>query len=497
MFHAVRESDGESLFAYVPNKIVPKLPKLTDPDYEHEFYVDGAPSYGDIQLANGTWKSVIASGLRAGGQGLFALDVTAPDTFGAANVLWEFTDEDDADLGYTFSQPQIKRMANGKWAVIIGNGLNNTEADGNASTTGTAALYILFIEDGRDGWDTNDWVKITVPGGSATNPNALFTPAAADLDGDEKVDVIYAGDRFGKVWKFDVRSSTPGSWTSAANRHLFFDAGVGSPVTDRPAVAAHPLGRSLGQLVTFGTGSYMEVADNVATGQPTQSIYAVWDFSDSYATANSITTANRYGHSRSEMSASSMTVNSGVRVMNGGSNVQWLDEDGGPEDYGWYVDLPVEGERMVRRPVLRDNLVFFVSMIPDDDPCAAGGTGWIMVMDAGTGQAPRFPVFDIDNDLDVTNEGDRLPGTEGVPGFVPVGVSSPSIPNLPALIYDDRPGFSASTAPFPPEPNAVRGCDAGSARAYTFTTGSNGAILAIETATESLSCGRQGWRGER
>ena len=43
MFHAIRESDGEDIFSYVPDKIYPKLSKLTDPDYEHEFYVDGQP----------------------------------------------------------------------------------------------------------------------------------------------------------------------------------------------------------------------------------------------------------------------------------------------------------------------------------------------------------------------------------------------------------------------------------------------------------------------
>lgn len=500
MFHAIDETNGEALFSYVPDKIIPKLYQLSDPEYDHDFFVDGPPAYGDVQLTNG-WRSVVASGLRSGGQGVFALDVTSPDSFSASNVLWEFTDEDDADLGYTFSEPQIKLMANGKWAVIIGNGLNNTEADGNASTSGAASLFILFIEDGKDGWTSGDWIKIPVPGGDASNPNALFTPAAADLDGDTKVDAVYAGDRFGKVWKFDVSSGSTGSWGLAAGNSPFFDAGAGRPVTDRPAVAAHPLGRSLGQLVTFGTGSYIENADNTAAGQPVQSIFAVWDFSDTYATAKGLTSASaRYGHSRDDMFSSSMTVDSGVRVITGDSEVSWLDENGAPDDLGWYVDLPVSGERMIRRPVLRDNLVFFVSMIPNTDPCAAGGTGWIMVLDSATGRPPIFPVFDVDGDLDVTRENDLIEAGEeddDTDNLVPVGISSPSIPNLPALIYDDRPGFNSTGAPFPPAPNSVRGCDAGSARAYTFTTGSNGSILAIETATEILSCGRQSWRGER
>jgi type IV pilus assembly protein PilY1 len=486
MFHGIRESDGKELFSYIPNRIIHKLSKLTDPDFEHEFYVDGQPEFGDVQIG-GDWKSIISAGLRAGGQGYFALDVTKPDTFNAKNVLWEFTDANDADLGYGYSQPQIKRMANGKWAIIIGNGINNTEADGNASTTGTGAIYILFIEDGIGGWSNSDFVKITVPGGSVTDPNAVFTPAAADIDGDSRVDYIYAGDRNGKMWKFDVSSKTPGDWGIAFNGKPLFDAGVGHPITDRPAIDAHPMGRDLGQLVLFGTGQYIELSDTSIENQPTQSMYAIWDLSSKLAKDH-----KSNGYARSELSESGLSVQSGVRIISSGTAVDWFDDKNLPNDRGWYVDLPDEGERIRRRPILRDNQVFFVTLIPDDDPCAAGGTGWLMVLDTRTGQAPGYPVFDINGDLDVTNEKDLLKDGDGNP-ITPAGISSPSIPNLPAIIYDDRPGFSSDTDVFPPVPNSPRGCDAGNARAYTFTTQSNGSIMAIETASEALTCGRQGW----
>ena len=95
-------------------------------------------------------------------------------------------------------------------------------------------------------------------------------------------------------------------------------------------------------------------------------------------------------------------------------------------------------------------------------------------------------MFDIGNDQDVTPEGDKVgpDGADGNPTLVPTGVHSPSIPNLPAFIYDDRPDFSDATTTFPPEPNSSRGCGVGSARAYTFTTQANGSIMSIETATE-------------
>lgn len=492
MFHAIREADGEELFAYVPDKVFPNLSKLTDDKYQHKFYVDGQPEYGDIQFNVDTtpnWKSIVVSGLRAGGQGLFALDVTDPDSFAAEDVLWEFTDEDDPDLGYTYGQPQIKRMSNDQWAVIMSSGINNTEDDGHASTTGAGALFILFIEKGTDGWSTGDFVKITVPGGSVSDPNALFTPAAADVDGDARVDFIYAGDRNGKMWKFDVTSKNTGDWKIAFNSNPLFDAGVGHPITDRPAIASHPLGRHLGQLVLFGTGQFIQYTDNTAKDQPTQTMYAIWDLDSELAKSHTA-----YGYSRSNLSQGSFAVDTGVRVINSGTDASWLDEDGDPDQRGWYIDLPEAGERIRRRAVLRDDLVFFTTLIPNDDPCLAGGYGWIMVLDTATGLAPLFPVFDIGNDQDVTE--DDLVGDDPENLITPVGVRSASIPNLPAFIYDDRPGFTATNGDFPPVPNAQRGCAAGNARAYTFTTQANGSILAMETATESLSCGRQSWRSQ-
>ncbi len=502
MLHAFEEATGEEMFAYVPNAVYENLSALTDPDYEHRFFVDGPPGYGDAQIS-GSWKSIIAGGLRSGGQAVYALDVTAPNSFDATDVLWEFSDAQDADLGYVWGEPQIKRMQNGKWAVIVGSGLNNTEADGHASSTGYGYLFIIYLEGGGSGnWvEGTDYVKIPVPGGTTTTPNALFTPAAADIDGDAKVDYIYAGDRFGKLWKFDVTSATATGWGLDFSGSPFFDAGTTHPITDRPAIAAHPESRTLGQLVLFGTGKYIETTDNDSTGQPTQTMYGLWDFSKDYITDKAYS-GEINGYDKTDLQQNSYSVQDGVRVIDGGTEVEWLDGSNEPSDKGWYLDLPDAGERMVRRPVLRDNLVFFVTMTPDDDPCAAGGTGYISVLDISTGIAPTFPVFDVDGDQDVTTGEDTVEPTGGDPdddsdNLVPVGIKSPSIPNLPALIYDDRPGFNASNTQFPPTPNSLRGCDSGSARAYTFTTGSNGSILAIETATEALSCGRQNWRGER
>lgn len=80
-----------SVFAYVPAGVYSKLPALTDSAYPHTFYVDGSPAVGDAYWS-GAWRTVLVSGLGAGGRSVFALDVTSPTAFDASHVLWEYTD---------------------------------------------------------------------------------------------------------------------------------------------------------------------------------------------------------------------------------------------------------------------------------------------------------------------------------------------------------------------------------------------------------------------
>ena len=209
MLHAFDAVTGEERFNYLPAAVMPRLNQLTDPVYSHRFFVDGSPAYSDAQIG-GSWRSILAGGLRSGGQAIYALDITDPDSFDASDVLWEFSDADDPDLGYTFGKPTIVRMNNDKWAVVFGNGYNNTKADGNVSSDGDAVLYIMFIEDGMDGIQASDFIKIKTNSGTLTDPNGLGPVGVADIDGDSKADALYAGDLQGNLWKFDVSRSQSG-----------------------------------------------------------------------------------------------------------------------------------------------------------------------------------------------------------------------------------------------------------------------------------------------
>jgi type IV pilus assembly protein PilY1 len=488
MLHAFREDTGAEIFAYVPNDLMPKLNKLTSRNYEHEFFVDGGLTYGDASVS-GAWKSVLAGTLRAGGQAVYALDVTDPLNFDASDVLWEFTDEDDPDLGNIVGEPQIKLMQNGKWAVIVTSGYNNTVVDGPFSATGASYVFVLFIEDGIDGWSSGDYVKIPISGA-----DGLAVPAVADVDGDVKADFMYVGDLNGKLWKIDVSDASAANWSVAFSGQPLFSAtsstGAAQSITVQPAVKTHPFGIAHGALVLFGTGKYLEVADDTTVDMPTQTIYGIWDYGADPLQANSAFSNVTRGDLVSQ--SISLDATSGKRIITGATAPQWYDADGNPDDKGWMVDLPTGGERVVQKVILRDDQAFLVTLIPEADQCTPGSTGWLMVLNAETGAAPVFPVFDINDDLVIDDQDQVAVGDPLDPDIRnPVGVAMPSMPNLPAFLYDDRPMDLG--AQFPPSPNSMRGCGSGGARAYTYTTQADGNLVMIATAAQPLICGRQSW----
>ena len=314
-------SPGAEKLAFIPSPVFRNLSKLTSPAFNksHEYFVDGSPVVGDA-LVKGSWKSVLVGGLNRGGQGVYALDVSDPGSFAVSNaanqVLWEFTDADDPDLGFTFGTPAIRRMANGKFAAIVSGGYNNTQdnitdpnevlcASGDGTTTlpylpsgctvsktGQGYIFILNLDGptGSNGaWVLGiDYFKISTDTktaplyGNPTTPNGLATPFPADINGDGIVDFIYAGDLNGDLWKFDVRSTSGATWMNmTSNRVKLFtavdDSSNRQPITSGVEAVLHPTGN--GVLVTFGTGKYLEKTDVVGTFL-TQSLYGIWDLND-------------------------------------------------------------------------------------------------------------------------------------------------------------------------------------------------------------------------
>ncbi|MGI9304447.1 MAG: pilus assembly protein [Gammaproteobacteria bacterium] len=446
-------SRGSEVMAYIPNHTFAKLAALTAADYNtnHQFLVDGELTYGDVLVdtdAGNDWHTVLVGGLGRGGQGLFALNVTNPGNISASNdpalndaesnasdiVLWEFTDAQDADLGYTMARPSIIRMNNDEWAVVLGNGYNSIEADG-AQGSGSAALFILFIEEGIDGeWTLgNDFVKIDTGAGDATTPNGLAEVTAIDTSGDYNVDYIYGGDLHGNVWKFDVRSSRPSEWTDSNKRQqLFITQGPDrkpQPITVRPTVIRHPKD-SAGVLVVFGTGKYLEAADNhVATRsvngadistEQTQSIYAIYDPLDGRTVRlDRDTTTTSTTHP--SLLQQQIIYEDTSAVLLSKRQIQWATQGAVASEWstsgyqGWFVDLiqmdsdadtrtvpsgafSNEGRRIVVKPVVRPPRIIFVVTIPSADECSFGGDSIVLALNGHNGGNSAEPVFDVNDD---------------------------------------------------------------------------------------------------
>ena len=423
---------GRELFAYVPSMALEQLPKIaTNTNYRHAYSVDGSPSVADA-FFDDSWHTVLTSGMNAGGQGIFALDVSNPNAFAteagaAAKVLWEFTDADDPNLGYTFGKPTIAKANTGRWVAIFGNGYNNTIADGNVGS-GTAVLYIVDLETGVLIKKIDTGINLL------STPNGLSSPTTLDTDGDYRADAVYAGDLEGNMWKFDISSANPAQWGIAYSTGLtptplytacaepLCTATNRQPITVKPQIGFNK--GATGVLIYFGTGTYFLRNDNQNNG--IQSFYAIWD-----KELSTTTPFNRYHLLKQEITQEITKTweENGVAMVDyfrvtTNHPIYWhkanglpvdspLDEDSVVDTHlGWYIDLvntqdgntDGHGERSVSNPMLRDGSVIFVTAIPNQVPCSYGGSSWYMELNAVTGSRHESAVIDFDGDGNVDGE---------------------------------------------------------------------------------------------
>jgi type IV pilus assembly protein PilY1 len=252
--HGVTPAIGAS-----PECVMPLL-DYANPQYAHNFFVDATPGSGDLFYGN-AWHTWLVGGLGAGGQAVFALDITNPSNFAEANasgptgiVVGEWNSASitcanalncGQNLGNTFGTPQIRRLHNGNWAVIFGNGFG--------SSSGDAGIYIMSI-DSSSGARTFYYLST---GTSGANGIAYVTPF--DMDGDHITDYVYAGDLYGNLWRFDLTGKNPTSW-GAQGSPLFttqFQSSSLTTNTDVPSgnvlLFASVSGVAIGQAVG-GTG---------------------------------------------------------------------------------------------------------------------------------------------------------------------------------------------------------------------------------------------------
>ena len=414
MLHAINATTGDERFTYIPNAVFSKLVKLTTSTYVHDYYVDGELAVSTDFETPG--KSILVGSLGRGGKALYALDVTSPASFGASQVMWEFT---DADLGLALGKPVIVMLNNGRAAVMIGNGYN--------SSNERAFLFLIDLLNGTL------IRKIDTGAGSSSATNGLATPRGWDLDGNGTVDLVYAGDLLGNVWKLNLTSATPSDWASSYTASslpapMFVakdSSGNRQPITGMigAGMNARKGDRNFGKrFIFFGSGRYITTTD--VSNSAAQSWYGLID-DDAVIAA------------RSELKARSIDLETTVGTNFARSFSLAVTGDMAGKR-GWYIDLVSPtlgntGERMVGEHKFFGSVLLASSMIPSTDVCTPGGTGYLNAIDPFTGANVTNLFFDANNDL-LFNDSDRI-GT----GRVAIGSISPGI-NLPsdAILIGNR-----------------------------------------------------------
>ncbi|HEZ4626240.1 TPA: pilus assembly/adherence protein PilC, partial [Neisseria meningitidis] len=197
-----------------------------------------------------------------GGRGAYALDLTKIDSNNLTGVSMfdvpndknnNKNDNNRVELGYTVGTPQIGKTHDGKYAAFLASGYATKTIDDQQNKT---ALYVYDLESSG-----TLIKKIDVPGGKG----GLSSPTLVDKDLDGTVDIAYAGDRGGNMYRFDLSSQSPDQWTV---RPIFEGT---KPITSAPAISQLKDKR----VVIFGTGSDLSEDDVDKTDE--QYIYGIFD----------------------------------------------------------------------------------------------------------------------------------------------------------------------------------------------------------------------------
>ncbi|MFO1318172.1 MAG: PilC/PilY family type IV pilus protein [Burkholderiales bacterium] len=396
MLHAFDVSTGAELWSYVPNAVFTNLRTLSDRySYRHLYYVDGTPTVGDVDFsvtgdpvpadpADPNWHTILVGGLRKGGFGYYALDITTPtastETTVASKVLWEFPNASTSatvtpNIGYSYGKPLVVKTRAAGWVVLVTTGYNNGTGTGSSGGDGIGRVIVLNPTDG------SVIATLSTGAGTTTAPSGLAHLSAFSQrpDLDPTIEAAYGGDLLGNVWRFDLSGATTSSWTVGLLARLRSSTGDIQPVTTEPELGMIQNKR----VIYVGAGQYLGDTDVPTTATPpagsmsarTMSFYALRD--DLSTTSTSTPQISGRGVMVSQtVTKSTSTLDITTNAVDFASASGW----------GWYLDLPDAGERLVTHPVLSGGAIVFTTNIPNStDPCNPGGSSWLYFIDYATG----------------------------------------------------------------------------------------------------------------
>jgi type IV pilus assembly protein PilY1 len=404
MLHAFDSNTGQEDWAFIPEKIHSKLTELTVEDC-HKYYVDLTPYATDVWDGS-KWLTLLIGGNRFGGEEYFALDVTDPahDQFSA---LWDVIPFPGKLSSTVPVVGKVKATGDegdvvDEWVAIITSGYHN-------SSTDLGEIAALSVTDGSKLaiWDDGDDEEYATALSTqakdtyiADSPYyTLTSPSALDSDMDGYLDLIYAGDTEGSLWKFYYDYATDG-WKKVE----LFNTG-GQPITAPPALAFDFDGNLR---IYFGTGKYLEESDKANNTR--NAFYCLVEKKQYPGNAND-------GHYTSTTSLTGQLQDLTATVTK-----DQFDNDLDAiaqvkaTDKGWYfqLDIPagLPGERVLGKALVVSGVVFFTSFVPNQDVCGYGGDARLYAIDY---------IYGVIDDIVLT-------GLETNKRYMDVGVGIPSEP---------------------------------------------------------------------
>ncbi|HEZ2379115.1 TPA: pilus assembly/adherence protein PilC [Neisseria meningitidis] len=354
--------------------------------------VDGGFVLREVER-DGKTRVFMFGAMGFGGRGAYALDLTKADGSDPTAVsLFDVKNDknkgnNSAELGYTVGTPQIGKTHNGKYAAFLASGYATKDINNGDNKT---ALYVYDLESNNG----TPIAKIEVPNGKG----GLSSPTLVDKDLDGTVDIAYAGDRGGSMYRFDLSNNDPTKWSV----RTIFKGTPDKPITSAPAISQLKDKR----VVIFGTGSDLSEEDVLSTDE--QHIYGIFD--DDTATTGSVNFSG----------------------LGGGLLEQELKQEGktlfltdykrsdGSGDKGWVVKLK-DGQRVTVKPtvVLRTAFVT-IHKYTGTDKCGAE-TAILGINTADGGKLTKKSARPIvpDANKDVAQYSGHKKGTNGK--SIPIG----------------------------------------------------------------------------
>lgn len=499
-----RPNDGREVLAYMPSSVLNTIHNSTSgaldfssTQYAHNFFVDGTPGTGDL-FYNGAWHTWLVGGTGPGGNStgpvadkttaakgvLYALDITNPDNFAESNastlVMGEWTSDTITcnvsncgdNLGAIYGTPIIRRLHNGNWAALFGNGVN--------SKNGNAGMFVMMV-DSATGAVSFRFLDTGVGAATDGTKNGIAYVSSADLDGDHITDYAYGGDFRGNLWRFDLTDADPTKWfvtsssTGGGQPTPLFTTATGQPISTRVSVSTAlgvgPQGQT-GVIVAFGTGRQLPQTQSQSAQYETagQSLYGIWDWNmaswnakakgsaqyASLAAPQTVTTAKLQAQSVTATG----TVSGGTTNYRSvsASAVCWQGSSActtGNTKFGWKLPLPASTEQVIYNPTTAYGMFIVNTTIPAVSQALSCTTqpasGYTMAVSIASGGASQQSFFADQNGNFVLLAGGIISGV----GLSGTGTPSIVTANKNPYLVQQTVGGSGAVTKINPAANSV------------------------------------------